>query len=67
MAANFFGGGRRFGKARLNPTGTAAQLPRADVLAVSAAGAQNAELVRDSAREPTEADASNVLPFKRPL
>jgi hypothetical protein len=46
--------------------GTAAELLRADVLAVPAAGAQEAELVRDSATATTKADGSNVLPFKRP-
>jgi integrase len=46
--------------------GTAAELLRADVLAVPAAGAQKAGLVRDSATVTTKADGSNVLPFKRP-
>lgn len=46
--------------------GTAAQLPSADVVAVSAAGAQKVEPVRDGAREPTKAEGSNMLPFKRP-
>ncbi len=52
--------------ARGAPPATDAQLRTSDV-AVSVAGAEKAQLVRDSARAPTKADGSNVLPFKRPL